>query len=70
MIMNEIVKVTIPMVTLIELLRKEAELKVLKEHISAEIQSESSTYLDKNKIAKICSITSNKEKDKEEEEVF
>ena len=70
MIMNEIVKVTIPMVTLMELLRKEAELKVLKEHISAEIESESSTYLDKKKIAKICSITSNKEKDKEEEELF
>lgn len=61
--MNEIVKVTIPMVTLIELLRKEAELKVLKEHISAEIQSESSTYLDKNKIAKICSIPLNTEKE-------
>lgn len=61
--MNEIVKVTIPMETLMELLRKEAELKVLKEHISAEIQSESSNYIDKKKIEKICSIQLNKEKE-------
>lgn len=54
--MNEIVKVTIPMETLMGLLRKEAELKVLKEHISAEIESESSNYIDKKKIASICSI--------------
>ena len=59
--MNEIVKVTIPMETLIELMRKEAELKVLKEHISAEIKSESSNYIDKKKIASICSIPFNKE---------
>lgn len=59
--MNEIVKVTIPMETLMGLLRKEAELRVLKEHISAEIESESSDYIDKNKIASICSIPFNKE---------
>lgn len=63
MIMNEIVKVTIPLETLMELMRKEAELKVLKEHISAEIQSESSDYIVKKKIAKICSIPLNKEKE-------
>lgn len=61
--MNEIVKVTIPMETLMGLLRKEAELKVMKEHISAELQSESSDYIVKNKIAKICSIQLNKEKE-------
>lgn len=54
--MNEIIKVTIPMETLMGLLRKEAELMVLKEHISAEIESESSNYIDKKKIASICSI--------------
>lgn len=59
--MNEIVKVTIPMEMLIGLLRKEAELKVLKEYISAEIESESSDYIDKKKIASICSIPFNKE---------
>jgi len=61
--MNEIVKVTIPIETLMGLLRKEAELNVLKEHISAEIKSESSNYIDKNKIASICSISFNKEND-------
>lgn len=61
--MNEIVKVTIPMETLMGLLRKEAELNVLKEHISAEIKSESSNYIDKKKIASICSISFNKEND-------
>ena len=59
--MNEIIKVTIPMETLMGLLRKEAELRVLKEHISAEIESESSDYIDKMKIASICSISFNKE---------
>ena len=59
--MNEIVKVTIPMEMLIGLLRKEAELKVLKEYISAEIESESSDDIDKKKIASICSIPFNKE---------
>lgn len=59
--MIDIVKVTIPMETLMRLLRKEAELKVLKEHISAEIESESSDYIDKKKIASICSIPFNKE---------
>ena len=59
--MNEIVKVTIPMETLMGLLRKEAELRVLKEHISTEIESESSDYIDKKKIASICSISFNKE---------
>ena len=48
--MIDIVKVTIPMETLMALLRKEAELRVLKEHISAEIESESSNYIDKKKI--------------------
>lgn len=61
--MNEIVKVTIPMETLMGLLRNEAELRVLKEHISAEIESESSNYIDKKKIASICSISFNKEND-------
>lgn len=61
--MNEIVKVTIPMETLMGLLRKEAELRVLKEHISAEIESESSDYIDKKKIASICSIPLNMEND-------
>lgn len=61
--MNEIVKVTIPMKTLMGLLRNEAELRVLKEHISAEIESESSNYIDKKKIASICSISFNKEND-------
>lgn len=59
--MNEIIKVTIPMETLMGLLRKEAELRVLKGHISAEIESESSDYIDKKKIASICSISFNKE---------
>ncbi|CUQ59179.1 Uncharacterised protein [[Ruminococcus] torques] len=59
--MIDIVKVAIPMETLMELLRKEAELKVLKEHISAEIESESSNYIDKKKIAIICSIPFDKE---------
>lgn len=59
--MNEIIKVTIPMETLMGLLRKEAELMVLKEHISAEIESESSNYIDKKKIASICSIPLDKE---------
>ena len=59
--MIDIVKVTIPMETLIVLLRKEAELKVLKEYISAEIESDSSDYIDKKKIASICSIPLNKE---------
>lgn len=54
--MNEIIKVTIPMETLMGLLRNEAELRVLKEHISAEIESDSSNYIDKKKIASICSI--------------
>lgn len=67
--MNEIVKVTIPMETLMELLRKEAELKVLTDHITAEIESTSSVYLDKDKIAKICSIPY-KEDDDEQEEAF
>lgn len=61
--MNEIVKVTIPIETLMGLLRKEAELNVLKEYISAEIKSESSNYIDKKKIASICSISFNKEND-------
>ena len=59
--MNEIVKITIPMGTLMGLMRKEAELMVLKEHISAEIESESSNYIDKKKIASICSIPFSKE---------
>lgn len=59
--MIDIVKVTIPMETLMGLLRKEAELMVLKEHVSAEIESESSDYIDKKKIACICSIPLNKE---------
>lgn len=59
--MNEIVKVTISMETLIGLLREEAELRVLKKYISAEIESESSNYVDKKKIASICSIPFNKE---------
>lgn len=59
--MIDIVKVTIPMETLMVLLRKEAELRVLKKHISAEIESESSDYIDKKKITSICSIPFNKE---------
>lgn len=59
--MNEIVKVTIPLETLIGLLGEEAELRVLKKYISAEIESESSNYVDKKKIASICSIPFNKE---------
>lgn len=59
--MIDIVKVTIPMETLMVLLRKEAELRVLKEYISAEIESDSSDYIDKKKIASICSIPLNKE---------
>ena len=59
--MIDIVKVTIPMETLMLLLRKEAELKVLKEYISAEIESDSSDYIDKKKIASICSIPLDKE---------
>lgn len=59
--MNEIIKVTIPMETLMGLLKNEAELRVLKEYISAEIESDSSDYIDKKKIASICSIPLNKE---------
>lgn len=60
--MNEIVKVTIPMETLMELLKKEAELEAMKSHLALEIETESGGLLYKEKIAKICSIPLNKEK--------
>lgn len=61
--MNEIVKVTIPMETLMGLLRKEAELEAMKSHLALEIETESGGLLYKEKIAKICSIPLNKEKE-------
>lgn len=61
--MNEIVKVTIPMETLMELLKKEAELEAMKSHLALEIETESGGLLYKEKIAKICSIPLNKEKE-------
>lgn len=68
--MNEIIKVEIPLDTLRELLRKEAEFEAMKSHIALEIETESGGLLYKEKIAKICSIPLNKEEDKKEEVVF
>nr|DAI50773.1 MAG TPA: hypothetical protein [Bacteriophage sp.] len=61
--MNEIVKATIPMETLMELLRKEAELEAMKSHLALEIETEAGSLLYKEKIAKICSIPLNKKKE-------
>lgn len=65
--MNEIVKVSIPLDTLRELLRKEAEFEAMKSHLALEIETEQGDLLYKEKIAKICSIPLNK---KEKEEIF
>lgn len=64
--MNEIVKVAIPLDTLRELLRKEAEFEAMKSHLALEIETEPGGLLYKEKIAKICSIPLNKEEEKEE----
>lgn len=61
--MNEIVKVTIPMETLMELMRKEAEFEAMKSHLALEIETEQGDLIYKEKIAKICSIPLNKKKD-------
>ena len=61
--MNEIVKVAIPLDTLRELLRKEAEFEAMKSHLALEIETEQGALLYKEKIAKICSIPLNKEKE-------
>lgn len=67
--MNEIVKVTIPVNVLMELLRREAELESIKKHLEIEMAADTTKYIDKSVVERICSL---KETDawKDKEVVF